>query len=719
MAADPVYLVELTAKVWPQYLRSGLAAGIGSWHRTRTRVACSVGSAYTQTAVLRRSASANGAAYVGIAVWDAAGNLIGGFPWIWVAANGVTPGTGWTTYTSAFGFGTATPLPAGAAFMAPGVALNYANTAGTHDIMDVVIVDNTAPAVVLNRDRYFRESTEWEWTNGPLPGTFLTLVGGDALAQALTLRYATRQYMTYDFDTPARAQYDARVMQAGLLRMELPAGQAGSIVSSYGQIVLNNSDGALSGLAYYGLDGQPFRVLRGAANSAYSDFVEVMRGTMQQAVVDRKLVSIRLAGREALLDQPMLRARYLGNNALPNGLEGNPDLAGQPKPMLQGAVRGIQPVCVNTSRFIYQVGVTLDLLFVLNVYVAGVGPMTEGAAYTSQADMETNAPAAGTYRTWRAGGYFRLGTAPAGVVTCDADNSPTSYGTGHWWWKHLFYLARNAGLDSTGGTGEIQFTVGATFPVPDNWPSGSWPANQPYVGVWVNDPRTTWRQAMSQIAVSLGAWFGFIHWAGAPGASLKFGGEIFPPSSAALTVANYPVLNSSNVSSIAGIADPGEGRGVPAYSVELGYSPNYTVHTPSMAPTVSPLALGLLAIKSRRLTVTDAAVQTKHLTARAMVRETAMTDDPAGVGYEAARLLELQRYPRQWYELTASLAAVLEMPNRPRLGGYVYLSWPGLGVLKRGGVVEDFGWFSVTALEIDFAKNQLRLTVRQATEQAS
>lgn len=706
--ATPLYLVELTAKVWPQIMRSGAPAALGSQVIGKTQVAVDSTLTYRLTANVRRSATADGRLYVGIALAAA--------PWGWIAANNVVANVAVTTYTATFGFGTANPLPGGISLASPALALNSNSTLGSMDCVEVWIEKTTAAGLAISADRYVSDANEWRVYLGTAPIFGVSLLS-DVDAQTRILRYATAAYMTWASNTPALEQYDARVLNPGLLRAEIPAEMAGCIGTSYGEIVLNNADGALGALAYYGLDGQPFRVLRGRDTGSYGSFDVVLSGTMQQATVDRRQVRIRLAGRDAVLEQPVLRGRYLGNNVLPNGLEGDSTLAGQPKPMIYGAVYGIEPVCVNTARYIYHVGTSLGPATVPNVWDAGVA-LTGGALYTNQADMETNAPAAGQFRAWPAGGYFRLGSAPAGVVTCNADATETSYGSGNWWWKILYRLAEHAGLLSS----EIQFAIGDAFAEPDNWGGASWPTDQAYCGLHITDAGTTIREAMNRICAGAGAWAGVVQWAGVPGgAAAKFGAEIFPPpGGTSMPVASFFNITADSATSIKGVADPGPGRGVPAYSVELTFAPLGMVITPSMAPSVSPLALGRLGIAKLRSVAADASVKVKHTHARAVVRDTGLSDIPAGVGFEAARLLALWRYSKLWLEVTLPLQAVLDASSntRPRLGGYVYLTFPELQCQWQDGSWHNAGWFNVMVLEVNFGRSEVRLVLRQSTEQS-
>lgn len=716
--SKPVYLVELTAKRWPQYMRSGVPHASGTWVHGKTRVPVNVAHTYSVTVKARRNAAANGTLFAGLALYDAAGVQISAILFERVAAFAVTPGTTWATYTGTCGAATATTFPVGTVSMAPLLILNYGSTAGEHHGRELWIEDTAAAGVVISADRYMRNAAEWYLRAGTDP-SFATL-HSDADAQTVTLRYATATYMTWPSDTPPKTQYEARVINPGLLRSELPAGFAGAVTSSYGEIVLNNTDGALGDLAYYGLDGQPFRVLAGHDELDYGGFNELMLGTMQQATVDRTQVRIRLAGRDAALDRPLLSARYLGNNVLPAGLEGSAEMADKPKPLLVGRAYGLQPPCVNTARYIYQVtcgtvASAMPLLGVDRVWDAGVA-LTRGAPYASQVDMETNAPAAGQYREWLAGGCFRV-PAPAGMVTCDADARRMATGY-QWWWLALYDLATYwAGVNLV----EMQFSDNYISPQPDNWGGANWATlDQSQPGVWVTDAATTLRDVAQQLVKGHGAWFGFVHWDGLPSnVAAKLGGEIFPPPCpAAAARATYLNLDASNCLAIAGVADPSPGRGLPVWRVEMTYAPNVTVLTPSMAPTVPPLALGKQGVKDLSVYVADGSVLTKHVQARAVLVNTVENDAGATLAYEADRLLELGRYPKQWFEVRVAMAALLDQQYRPRLGGYVVLSFPTLRCLWQDGTVRDWGFFSVMTLEANLAKSEVRMTLRQATEQS-
>ncbi|KKL24278.1 hypothetical protein LCGC14_2416890, partial [marine sediment metagenome] len=96
------------------------------------------------------------------------------------------------------------------------------------------------------------------------------------------------------------------------------------------------------------------------------------------------------------------------------------DLKGKPKPVLYGVVQNIAPPLVNTSKLIYQVA-DATLNSVDAVYDRGVA-LTDGGSYASEADLLNDGlePDPGEFKYYLVGGYFRIGSSPAGVITADA-----------------------------------------------------------------------------------------------------------------------------------------------------------------------------------------------------------------------------------------------------------------------------------------------------------
>ena len=144
---------------------------------------------------------------------------------------------------------------------------------------------------------------------------------------------------------------------------------------------------------------------------------------MEQPEVSSTSLRLRLRDRLSEFDKAHQRVQYLGNNVLPNGLEGTADdIKGKTKPKVYGKVFNIEPMMVNTSKLIYQASDS-DVYDIPNVYDKGAA-LTRGSDYADSAAMLATAPSPGQYKACPSEGYFRLGAAPEGTVTCDVTEGP-------------------------------------------------------------------------------------------------------------------------------------------------------------------------------------------------------------------------------------------------------------------------------------------------------
>ena len=176
----------------------------------------------------------------------------------------------------------------------------------------------------------------------------------------LTLRYASGNgFVTTPTDYPASTFYDARLMQpVDITRSVFGNGTlSGRSQVGFGDIKLNNADGALDALLTYGFDGRDVIVRRGNTGTSFPlSFETVFRGTMEQPETDGDSIRIRVREKTFDFRLPLQDTRYDGDNVLPDGLEGTEaDIKGAVKPLVYGKVRNISPVLVNTARLIYQI----------------------------------------------------------------------------------------------------------------------------------------------------------------------------------------------------------------------------------------------------------------------------------------------------------------------------------------------------------------------------
>lgn len=182
----------------------------------------------------------------------------------------------------------------------------------------------------------------------------------DVTAGATTTLYYSSGlgFVSNPSSTPADTYFDARMKQPVTITRTMFANNTtrGPSQVGIGSLILNNEDGELDVLADYAFDGRTISVYRGDSTATYpSGFELVWAGTMEDANFEGSDIRIKLRDVQADLDTLVQTDHYDGDNALPAGLEGGPELEGTPKPVAFGLVRNIAPPMVNTSKLIYQV----------------------------------------------------------------------------------------------------------------------------------------------------------------------------------------------------------------------------------------------------------------------------------------------------------------------------------------------------------------------------
>lgn len=493
-----------------------------------------------------------------------------------------------------------------------------------------------------------------------------------------TLYYSQAGFVSASGDTPASTYFEARLQQPALMRRDVfSQGTTGGKSSvGYGELVLTNPDGGLDDLIEYGMDGRTLTLRLG--EGAYpSGWTTVLKGTMEQPQFSWGRVSIRIRDRQEELARPIQANKFAGNNSLPNGLEGVAgDLKGKPKPLTYGSVYNVRPPCVNTSKLIYQVndGAIND---VPAAYDRAV-PLTQGANYASQADLLNNAlaPAAGFYKVYPAGGMFRLGSSPKGELTCDVLQGANA--AARTVAQLVYQIVTGPGGIATGDVSSGDITALDT-------------ANSSVVGVYV-DSETDMTKVLDDLANSIGAWWGF-------DSTGVFRIKQFTAPSGTAVVD----LTQKEIVTIERVATADTDKGVPAYRVVLGYQKNYTVQDGrEIAGTAATdVYRGFIAQEYRTVTDTDTAVQTAHLMAPQVEKDTLLTVE-ANAQTEATRLLTLYKTRRDRLNvrvhLDAATAALVD------LGSVVSVTIPRYGY--------DSGkLFRVLGLQYDARINALDLTL--------
>ena len=446
-------------------------------------------------------------------------------------------------------------------------------------------------------------------------------------------------------------------------------GFGGRASGSYGELTLINNDGALNALADDYFDGRTLTLKVGNAWMAYGSFQTVMVATIETVAMERQRVSVRLRDRAITLDTPFSAVKYAGTNSLPNGIEGTPDdIKDQYKPRVLGRVALMTPVCCNTSKLIYQVNAgSVDSI--VNVFDAGAY-LSRSTDYTSQSDMENNAPASGTFRSWPAGGCFRLGASPYGALSaCVAER-----------WLYTDNTA--AGLIQRILT-EIGYTgsdwVAADFTALNQANAGS-------LGVIVSDGEST-ASLLDRITQSVGAWWGFDRLNRFRIARLDA-----PSGSPAATFTDADILELER--------QPDTTQ--PNWRTTIQADTNYAVQDKtSLAGVVTLDRAGWFEQASREQKAESATVKTTRLLADEATAETLLNGISIAQA-EAARRLALYSVRRDTVTLT--VADPLSRYSAVDIGSVVNLTTTKLGY--GSGKL-----FTVTGLSVDYQRNTLDLTL--------
>lgn len=436
-----------------------------------------------------------------------------------------------------------------------------------------------------------------------------------------TLYFASRGYSSLPADTPAHIYISGRVQQPLLMRRDCFDARTtgGRVQVGYGMVELDNTDGVLDELATYGVAGRRLVQRIGERGAVYpAAYSTVVTAAIEAIEVNRSRARIRVRDRAALVaDKPLSTSLYAGTNSLPNGVEGMPaDLKGQRKPDAYGIAKNCPLPCCNTSLYIYQASArdcAVDAVFDRALAMT----LTAGAAYSSQADMEANAPAAGYYRLWRTstGTYVRTGSKPTGQLTAHLTEGASSADRTL---AQIYYriLVNAGGIDPS----EI---VTADLTALDTATSSA------SVGTFASGDETI-GEALEKLCSSFGAWWGI-------DALGRFRIQQW------LLPSGTPVLDirEANIGKFELVAANDEAHGVPPQRVNLDYQKAWYVQTDGLDANVSAAQQAFVKQEYRRVTAFNAATAAIHPLAGDLNIQT-LLDSEAAAQAEATRVLALR-----------------------------------------------------------------------------
>lgn len=251
--------------------------------------------------------------------------------------------------------------------------------------------------------------------------------------------------------------------------------------------------------------------------------------------------------------------------------------------------------------------------------------------YASQADLldDSLAPEAGTYKTYAAGGYFRLGSPPSGRITCDVTEGATTSDRTH---GQLFAAVLDkAGFGSDYSTSDVN-DLDSLFDAE--------------AGIYLSDEVQV-AEVLDRIARSAGAWWGVDRLG-----VFRIKRIIDPSGETAVATFDESQGDMTSALQRLKLEDPGEG--LPFWRTQIRHRENYTVQRDDLAGAVSDARRAELVQRWLDAAATDTSVLTKHPLAPELVVETLIWDDTEA-STEASRIQTLRGTRRDRFEFSVRM----------------------------------------------------------------
>jgi hypothetical protein len=261
-----------------------------------------------------------------------------------------------------------------------------------------------------------------------------------------------------------------------------------------------------------------------------------------------------------------------------------------------------------------------------------------GRTYSSEDELLDNdlAPPPGGVGVYLAGGYFKLGSLPAGTVTADV-------------------VQGAAASDRTAGQLFADVAVRAGLS------AGEWSAadvtaldniNSAELGHWSGLSETLCSNVADQLLHSIGGWWG------ADETGVLRVGILQDPT--ALTQGHNFVTRdvdlAGNVTSLRRVRPTDANQGIPYYEIVVGHAKSWTVQESGVVGAVTQARRERLALEYLEATFSDTGVQTEHPLADISRRDTLMSTT-SDAEAEAERLHRMLRYPAEMFILTTAYDA--------------------------------------------------------------
>lgn len=476
--------------------------------------------------------------------------------------------------------------------------------------------------------------------------------------------------------------FEARVLNPAINKVDMFASgtTSGTNQIGYGYIELINTDGGLDYLTNYSV----------ASRKIYTAVIDtedltaatpVFVGTVDSVSFGMDKVTLNTKSSLKTLDVSILTEVYGGTNVLPDGVDGTSDIAGLLKPKLFGKANNLTPILVNTSVYIYQVSLFDYNMDVENVYDSGVVIPRASPDFTTLNDLIYASVPAGEYRVYLGaeGLFFKLGSTPAGAITCDAAQDSV-------------FASNNNVLNVVRS---IANHIDPSILI-DPLASATGTPLEYVCGIYITDNATA-LTAISEIMESVGAFLAPI----APGGPVAFNEFVcyFLEDLTGATPNFY--FTRSDIIDIERSATGDADKGIPAWKISIKYAKNYTVQNDSdLAGSVTTARRNVLSKEYLTATSTYPAIQAANPLAPEIERTTLLFNEADAIS-ELARLADLYTVPRTLYTLTIAME---DGANLPYINDVVNLT------INRFGLDSGVN-FRVLGVESDYQSGNYKLTL--------
>ena len=587
-----------------------------------------------------------------------------------------------------------TPLSLTATFSDPSV-IGGANVAQT-----VLPVVATLPDQVPVTAASVQQPTFRVTTNLPEPAMFVL---NPALAQPFrtylvefdhhdgNVLQTTRLTSGYGYrsassDTPALAAYDPRLQDAGTFQVTAfePGKTVGRATIDLGEISMVNVDGEFDGIIDDAFDGRDVRIIQMPnEDDPLDQGVRLATLTMQQTQVSTKSLTLRLRNRLGLLDTDIQDNTFAGTttSGTAGNAEGDSQLRDRIKPLVFGRVFNITPPPADRFNLIYQAS-DVAVNDITAVYDKGIELLDPDTNQSTLTDLKDATVQSARFQTTHSIGMFKLGAPADGQITADVAEGSTASD------RTAAQVTRRILLNQTDLT---------TSDLDDTTFSDLDAKNSAEVGIFIGRQRRV-IDVVSDVLSSVGAFL-----------TAKRNGQFAvyrldlpgPDDTPVQTYDEHLIFERDDLERV---PTGDEGRGIPAWKINLNYKRNWTVQGSDQLAGRAQSCLGedrkqFLRTEFQEIVKTDPSVKNKHKRPAELTFNTLLTNRTAAEA-EAQRRLDIFSRLRERYQFRVKA----DFFDGVDLNDTIQIKFPRFGL-------DDGKLFKVIGYTYDFEQDVVSLDV--------